>query len=133
MIATITTTAREALAGLGITDPEAFTDSRGAGWDFDRPATVSPAWNAATGRLQAMCGSGECLFMIRWTTGYRPAAYVVRDDTDGQRWDVANRRWLGMSDAHRAAWDCRTAYLASATEAGTTYRPHPRIRIVQAG
>lgn len=39
------TTAREALAAVGITNPEQLTRTNGVGWDFDQPATITPAFD----------------------------------------------------------------------------------------
>lgn len=125
MVRLMKTTAREALATIGITDPESLTRSNGSGWNFDQPAILSPAWTGATGALQANCG-GECLFRIDWQTGHRRPAYVVRDDEDGSRWDNLRRVWASSPDV-------RTWAQVAADNGLTHYRPHARIRIVQAG
>lgn len=115
---TDTTTARQALASIGIDNPEQLTASGGSGWDFDRPATIAPAWTADTGSLQVHCG-GECLFRIDWVGTYMRPAYVVRDDEPGSQWDSLRRRGVAPHEMG---------------EHGLThYRPHARIRIVQAG
>jgi len=108
-------TARELLANMGITNPEVLTDTDGAGWDFDRPAAIAPAWSADDGGLRVWCG-GQALFTLTWlqADGHRANrshAYIVIDTRDLDAWQAARR--------------------AGSTPTGAC--PSPRIRLAQAG
>ncbi len=112
------TTAREALAAVGITNPEQLTRTNGVGWDFDQPATITPAFDTGDdtttpGRVGVNC-SGHAIFAIRWADSTRfrgRAAYVVYNDDEQSMWQFRKRKGLPVAPM------C----------------PFPVVRIVQAG
>lgn len=89
------TTAREALAAVGITNPEQLTRTNGVGWDFDQPATITPAFDTGDdtttpGRVGVNC-SGHAIFAIRWadSTRFRGRAAGVNywADIESYQWN----------------------------------------------
>jgi hypothetical protein len=83
------------------------------------------------GRLQLSCGGTA---IIGFSLGeLRRPAYIVHDDSDGQRWDAA-RRTLAAKVANRVAGESGKASYPDMTEddwkAYHSSRPHAVLRLV---